>query len=414
MHQAATARGTAALSTEAAASPASAAAAAAEGELIVYFCPELTDATTLKRVQQFLDHGFRIAVLGFRRGRYNSDYRPPWPHVVLGDTADGRYGQRLRALLAALPALFAQRRVLAKASAFYARNMDQLLLALAMRLVCRRAIPVTYEVLDIPTILTRRGPRAALLRTVERVCLRFVDTLVLSSPGFHRGYYAGIQNYRGDWFLMENKLYPPPTRSLPAPTPRRAEDRWVVGYVGLIRGDATFDLMSRLAARLADRIDLRFRGVLTTVSQTDFERGLSRSANMSYGGAYVPHRDLEEIYRDVDFAWAIDLEHTDHNSRWLLPCRFYEAGFNGVPCLAVKGFEVGALIERHRIGWTFGEPLEEELVRFFEGLSRPHYERVRRRLQSMPRSMFVADADAERLAHRLSRRLSRAERRSAG
>ncbi|HYC65637.1 MAG TPA: hypothetical protein VEC14_12965 [Reyranellaceae bacterium] len=413
MHQAATARETAPLSS-AAAESSTPATTTGEGELVVYFCPELTDATTLKRVQQFLDNGWRIAVLGFRRGRYNSEYRPPWPHVVLGETADGRYGQRLRALCAALPALFAERHMLAKASAFFARNLDQLLLALAMRVVCWRAIPVTYEVLDIPPLLTRRGPRAALVRALERFCLRFVDTLVLSSPGFHRGYFAAIQGYRGDWFLMENKIYPPLGRPLAAPVPRRAENKWVVGYVGLIRGDATFELMTRLAERLGDRVEFRFRGVLTTVSQAAFEDGLGHCANMSYGGPYLPHRDLEAIYREVDFAWAIDLEHTDHNSRWLLPCRFYEAGFYGVPCLAVKGFEVGALIERHRIGWTFEEPLEEQLVRFFEGLSLEHYERVRRRLQSMPRTMFVADADAARLAGRLARRVSRPARQSAG
>ena len=76
--------------------------------------------------------------------------------------------------------------------------------------------------------------------------------------------------------------------------------------------------------------------------------------------------DLETLYREVDFAWALDLEHTDHNSRWLMPCRFYEAGYFGVPCLAVRDFEVGTVVEQHGIGWTFDEPLEERLVRFFE------------------------------------------------
>jgi succinoglycan biosynthesis protein ExoL len=104
------------------------------------------------------------------------------------------------------------------------------------------------------------------------------------------------------------------------------------------------------------------------------------------------------LYRDVDFAWAIDLEHADHNSRWLLPCRFYEAGYFGVPCLAVHGFEVGSLLERHRIGWTFDEPLEEALVRFFEGLQPADYEHVRRRLCTVPGAMFVANDDLARLS----------------
>ena len=97
---------------------------------------------------------------------------------------------------------------------------------------------------------------------------------------------------------------------------------------------------------------------------------LRRCPNIDYSGPYLPQQDLEQLYRDVDFAWALDLEHTDHNSRWLMPCRFYEAGYFGVPCLAVHGFEVGNIIEKHRIGWTFDAPLEESLVRFFERLTR--------------------------------------------
>ena len=76
------------------------------------------------------------------------------------------------------------------------------------------------------------------------------------------------------------------------------------------------------------------RGVFTTVEQAKFETVLRRCPNVSYSGPYLPQQDLERLYREVDFAWALDLEHTDHNSRWLMPCRFYEAGYYGVPCLA--------------------------------------------------------------------------------
>ncbi|HYD07704.1 MAG TPA: hypothetical protein VEC60_18350, partial [Reyranella sp.] len=72
---------------------------------LVYFGSEVRDASTVKRVQQFIDHGFAVTVFGFHRTRYNNDFEPPWPHVTLGTTIDGRYGHRLRALAAALPTL---------------------------------------------------------------------------------------------------------------------------------------------------------------------------------------------------------------------------------------------------------------------------------------------------------------------
>ena len=70
-----------------------------------------------------------------------------------------------------------------------------------------------------------------LLRFVERLCLRRVSLLVLSSPGFHRNYSAAIQKYAGKWHLLENKLYPPPSSSPVSARSVVGRDRpWVVGY----------------------------------------------------------------------------------------------------------------------------------------------------------------------------------------
>jgi succinoglycan biosynthesis protein ExoL len=370
---------------------------------LAFFCPDVTDASTLKRVQQFMDFGYRVTVFGFRRARYNVDYQPPWPNVPLGLTTDLRYWHRLKALLYAIPTLFAHRRALRRASVFYARNIDQLLLTLLARLIAFSRAPVAYEVLDIPAILMQRGAAPSLLRAIERLCLRRVGILVLSSPGFHRNYYAAIQGYAGDWFLLENKLYPSP----PAPAPRKAAPTgtrpWVVAYFGLIRGDATIDLIARLAARLQGRVVFKFAGVFTTVEQARFEEVLGRHSNVTYDGPYLPQQDLERLYGEVDFAWALDLEHVDHNSRWLMPCRFYEAGYYGIPCLAVRGFEVGNAIEKRQIGWTFDAPLEESLASFFERLTEADYERIRSRLGAAPRSMFVAGEDVAGLCERLTR-----------
>ncbi|MCA0248010.1 MAG: hypothetical protein LCH93_15455 [Proteobacteria bacterium] len=374
----------------------------ADGRELLFFCPDVTDASTLKRVQQFADHGYRVTVFGFRRHRYNSSYQPTWPHVPLGLTSDGRYGQRLGALLRAIPTIIAHRQQLKRASVYYARNIDQLVLAMLARLISFSRAPLTYEVLDIPPILIHDGWASRLIRAVERLCLRNTRLLVLSSPGFHRAFYDAIQRYHGEWFLLENKLHPSISRRTNAPLHNdRGQRPWIVGYFGLIRGEETFDLMTRLAERLRGRVIFKFRGVLTTVDQARFDEALRRHPNIVYGGPYLPHQDLEDMYDEVDFAWALDLEHTDHNSRWLMPCRFYEAGYFGVPCLAVRGFEVGSVLEQHEIGWTFDMPLEDSLVSFFETLTSDEYDRVRGRLGASPRSMFVAGEDVRQLCGRL-------------
>lgn len=363
---------------------------------LIYFAPEFTETSTIKRVRQFLDQGWKPLVLGFERGRYNCGYRPEWPHILLGRTRDNRYLQRLWTLVAALPALFRIRQRLAAAHLFYARNVDQLLLAIVSKLFNRDAALV-YEILDVRPVLTGSGLFSRVLRHAERQCLKHVDLLVVSSPAFYRNYYEPVQGYRGRWFLLENKLYGSLT-SVPASV-RPATRVWRIGYFGLIRGEETLDLIARLAVRLRGKVEFVFSGVLTTVDAAQFEATLRRNPNMRYEGEYENPRDLARLYGSVDFTWALDLEHVDTNSRWLLPCRYYESGFFGVPCIAKKDFEIGTLIERHGVGWAVDEPLEEEMVTLFETLTPDAYERKRQALASMPRSAFVAGFDALKLSN---------------
>ena len=373
-----------------------------DNRALIFFTPDITETNTVKRVQEFVDNGFAPVVFGFRRGRYNARYRPTWPHIVLGATKDARYWQRLRALAGAVPRLLANRHHLRKAAVYYARNIDQLALALLARRLFNPNATVSYEVLDIQPLFVAPGWRGALLRWVERRCLRGVRVLVVSSPAFYADFYVARQGYTGEWFLLENKLHRSALACRPprdAPPVRRPEGdyRWIVGYFGLIRGEETFALMLRLARRLRHRVLFRFAGIFTTVREVQFRAALERQPNMVYDGEYANPEGLAALYGGVDFVWALDLENTANNSRWLLPNRFYEAGLFGVPCLAVRGFELGNLLERTRVGWTFGEPLEDSLVNFFETVTAAEYLQKLRRLTAMPSSAFVADEDAAAL-----------------
>jgi succinoglycan biosynthesis protein ExoL len=189
--------------------------------------------------------------------------------------------------------------------------------------------------------------------------------------------------------------------TVPTIKSRCARKRWIIGYFGLIRGQATVELMVRLAKLLSDKIEFRFRGVITTVDETWFRSVVAENENISYEGEYSNPGDLPELYRSVDLAWALDLEDVACNSRWLLPCRFYEAGFFGVPCLAVRSFELGELLDRLDVGWTFDNPLEESLVRFFEALTPMSYQQKCRNLLACPAHTFTSGRDSYGLCEKL-------------
>ncbi len=87
------------------------------------------------------------------------------------------------------------------------------MLALLGRLIAFSRAPIAYEVLDIPPILMRRGLVPAFLRAIERSCLRRVSLAGAVLAGLPPQLLLAVQKYAGEWFLLENKLYPSPSRS---------------------------------------------------------------------------------------------------------------------------------------------------------------------------------------------------------
>jgi len=55
------------------------------------------------------------------------------------------------------------------------------------------------------------------------------------------------------------------------------------------------------------------------------------------------------------------------------------------------------VLEQHGIGFTFEQPLEDRLVKFFETLTVSNYERICSRLARMPDETFVAGDDVAKL-----------------
>lgn len=377
--------------------------AVAEKQHIVLLVPDIADTITRNRVESFLEAGHALNVFGFRRGRYKRPDPIGGPHIELGGTVDARYGQRLMAVFGAVPKLFVHRHLLRRADALYSRNLDQLILAMFSRVFLRARAPIFYEVLDIQPIFVGKSLSSRLVRLIERICLRGVRLLVVSSGGFHANYYQPVQNYRGRWFLLENKL-PASAGSLPRNRQRLVRDktqtsnRLVVGYFGLIRGEATLNLIEKLARRLRDRVVFRFAGIVTSVDPDYFAHVVETNENIVFDGEYQNPADLPQLYDSIDFAWAIDLENEQGNSRWLMPCRFYEAGYFGVPCLAARDFEIGRAVEDADCGWAFEAPYEEALVDFFRALTADTYGDKRRRLAELPVSEFVAGKAADGLA----------------
>ena len=126
-----------------------------QSKLVAFFAPDFTEVSTITRARGFLEHGLTLVVFAFRRGRYNPAFKSPWREIDLGRTVDGRYLDRALKMFAALPIIWRNRVLLRQAVVFYARNLDQLMLASA------RGCWSAAKLGSITRSWTSRGPSRA-------------------------------------------------------------------------------------------------------------------------------------------------------------------------------------------------------------------------------------------------------------
>jgi succinoglycan biosynthesis protein ExoL len=370
-------------------------------QTIAFFAHDSQESTVIKRARSFQAHGARVVGFMFRRERDGRKALPEWDNVDLGATVDRNYLARLPRLFAGIAKCIRNARELRACDAIYARNIDMLLVAVLAKLLTGARAPIAYEVLDVRRIFLGRSLQSRFFRCAERRLMARSRLLIVSAPDYITEYFEPAHNFRGRWFLLENKL---PKQALvsgalqpKAPLPPGPP--WVVGMFGVLKCARSFDILCRLAERLGGRVTVYLRGTLseTDISPEMMKAACSKHPNVIYDGPYSNPKDLPEIYGRVHFIWAADFLDPGGNSEWCLANRLYEGGLMGAVMLAAKGNATGRMVEHEGLGFTLAEPLEDEAAAFLERLTAEQYESARRRVAAAERSLFIDETDTARL-----------------
>jgi hypothetical protein len=360
---------------------------------LAYFVHDLTDPAVLRRVRMFHAGGAQPVVLGFRRGEAAPESLDGALVVDLGRTYDARLGQRSVATARAALSTGRWRAALAGAQAVVARTLEMLAVASAARRACGLTAPLTYECLDIHRLMLGEGPKSRAARAIERALMRRADLLIVSSPAFLEAYFEPRQELgrrvKPAVLLVENKVLELGDRrpSLPAAPP--AGPPWRIAWMGALRCRKSLEILSGLAERRPDLVQVSLHGRPSYVEFQDFDAQVRRLPNLAYRGPYTSE-DLPRLYGQAHFAWSIDFMEEGRNSAWLLPNRVYEASRHGAVPIALAEVETGRFLADRGIGLLLSGPaaLEARL----EALSAADYLRLRAALEAAPPEAFVAGA----------------------
>ena len=333
------------------------------GTRVAFFGFDISESSQIKSIRSMIAAGYSVQSFTFRRDNMNAGFQPEWRDVCLGHQQNNALFKRVFSLPRAIFRLMRHRRELAQIDLIVARNLDMVLFGLVAQFIGNRRAKLIYQCLDIHSVFTNVGPKGAVARWLERICLARVDKLVVSSPRFLSAYFGPVQGYSGSSHLLENKIWWP---DAPAQRPdaRRSPGPLRLGWVGTLRCPQSLALLEAAATHFGDGLEVILRGVVHRHNLPGFDAVLRRCPNIHFEGPYAYPDGLCAAYQDLDLVWAQDLWQKGANSDWLLPNRIYEAAYFGCPCIAIKGTETGNRIAQDNLGFTVANTEADSLIKF--------------------------------------------------
>ncbi|MDX0858093.1 glycosyl transferase family 1 [Sinorhizobium medicae] len=373
---------------------------------ILYLAQDLADPAVRRRTLTLVTGGARVALAGFRRGANPLAAIDGVEPIELGTTADGRFGQRIGAVVRACMSLKSRLAHVPKPDLIIARNLEMLALARRAVAVFGGTVPIVYECLDIHRLMLRQDMVGRTLRAAEGQLGKDVRLLITSSPAFVEHYFRPISSIGAPPMLLENKVLEldgiSEPKAAPAVCPAPGAP-WKIGWFGALRCRRSLALLAEFSRRMNGRFEVVLRGRPAYSEFEDFDGFVTNEPFMRFEGAYRNPEDLADIYGEVHFTWAIDFFEEGQNSAWLLPNRLYEGCRHGRVPISMKGTETARFLSMRGIGLVLEEADADSLDTVLGSLSPQSYADATERISRCnPGSWIFSRADCEALVRQLA------------
>lgn len=222
------------------------------------------------------------------------------------------------------------------------------LLLLAVSLKFWGSFSIRHQVRDLHKIQLGNGIFFSLFRFLDRLLMRSVEKLIVSSQGFIDGYYRHI--YSGETILLEN--VPPVDIWKKFEKKIFNRNELVIGFIGIIRyKNSLFSLIEAVEnLRLKGKnVQVLFAGGSMGDDLKDLQSKITINDGFTFSGPYQYSRDIKDLYEKIDLIYAV-YDEQDLNCKIAMPNKFYEAILTGCPILVAANTFVGDQVESLGIG----------------------------------------------------------------
>lgn len=365
----------------------------------LFLLPVLGQPRHAKRIDMLKDEGVSSEVAAFERD-YHKGRIPNCPITVLGDIESGNYIKRA---LVYFKSLLKLRKLAKDNNVVYSFGLDLAMLSYVATL----GLPINriMEVADIRDIQTSSRLKGKVLRLLEKLFLKRLDLLVVTSPQYYNEYYKKWLEVEPSFLLVENKLEKSMLgfkRDFSREMAAVENDAITIGYFGLLRCKWSADILYTLAKDSPSDFKVILAGRWMMSSELLYKlQGLS---NVKFIGEYRSPEGLADLYSSVDVVWACysPFLAENFNALWARTNRFYESLFFKKPLISTLNSADAGYIYEKKVGLVIDASDNDVAIKFLQkNLTRLNCEIWSNNLNVLPVSDFIYFDEAKKILEAL-------------
>lgn len=290
---------------------------------ITFLLPNSVQPRFYKRIDELSKLDIHTNIFAFER-KYFQNNNLKYQYYSLGHISHGKYYKRLIPLFKALFLVWKRTK---EDDVIYAFGFDMLFLSGLINFFSLKKRKIVYELGDIRNQMIEATFKAGCLRFLERILLKQVFSVVVTSKAFITEYFEGIQKIKPTrYHVIENKAQRDTTYNKFNSKNQKDKSVITIGYFGLLRCKKSLEVLQKAVEQGKGKYKVFLRGIPFGPVK-DIKKYIEDDPLISYGGAYEAPNDLPGMYDEVDLVWACYPYSSQKtgNHLWARTNRFYEA-----------------------------------------------------------------------------------------
>lgn len=341
---------------------------------IVFVINTVRQARCVRRVEEFIEHGYQVDAYGFDRGGDNRAL-PNIPLNVIGTFLNGsNYLKRLKDIRNAIKTNIANK-YNPEDTIFYLFNLD---IVLAFRSVFGSKYKYIYEVSDLAELVVGNKYIRKFLIWQNNQSMRNAFHVVFTSEGFC-DFYNLIPREKISVIPNKVSIYCPKVENIArAFNPNKIK----IGFVGIIRFETVLKF-----AKVCDtlkNIEFHLFGLISNGDEyaLELEKLAKESTNITLHGPFKNPQDLPSIYEGIDM--VLSAYPPTPGVIYAEPNKLYEALYFRCPIIVNEGTFLGKKVGRLNVGYVIDAMNETNIQEFLSSLDAQSYQEKVKACQAIP------------------------------